>query len=97
MLEEAKRAANAGELASADVLLQDVARIQEAELGPLHPALANTVNNLAVVAEMDGRLPDAEIYYRRAVAIASVSLPPDDVSTLSDGPVSAHWRSVKQR
>jgi len=83
LLEEAKRAANAGELASADVLLQDVARIQEAELGPLHPALANTVNNLAVVAEMDGRLPDAEIYYRRAVAIASVSLPPDDPIVVS--------------
>jgi DUF2914 family protein/tetratricopeptide repeat protein len=78
MLEEAKRAANAGELASADVLLQDAARIQEAELGPLHPELANTVNNLAIVAEMEGRLGDAETYYRRAVAIASASLPSDD-------------------
>lgn len=78
ILEEAKRAANAGELASADALLQDVARIQEAELGPLHPELANTLNNLAVVAEMDGRLGDAETYYRRAVAIASASLSPDD-------------------
>lgn len=78
MLEEAKRAANAGELGSADVLLQEVARIQEAELGPLHPELANTINNLAVVAEMEGRLGDAEAYYRRAVAIASASLSPDD-------------------
>lgn len=78
LLEEAKRAANAGELGSADVLLQEAGRIQEAELGPHHPELANTINNLAIVAEMEGRLGDAETYYRRAVAIASASLSPDD-------------------
>src|SRR5262245_15762957 len=78
LLEDAKRAASAGDLASADALLQDAARIQEAELGPLHPELANTVNNLAIVAEMGGRLRDAETCYRRAVAIASASLPPGD-------------------
>lgn len=78
MLEEAKRAANAGDLASAEARLQDAARIQEAELGPLHPELANTVNNLGIVAEMQGRVPDAETCYRRAVAITSASLPPDD-------------------
>ncbi len=78
MLEEAKRAAGAGELAAAVALLQDVARIQEAELGPLHPELANTINNLGVVAEMEGRFHDAETHYRRAVAITSASLPPDD-------------------
>ncbi len=78
LLEEAKRAADTGDLASADALLQDAARIQEAELGPLHPELANIVNNLAIVAEMEGRLGDAEVYYRRALGIASASLPPDD-------------------
>lgn len=78
LLEDAKRAASAGDFASADALLQDAARIQEAELGPLHPELANTVNNLAIVAEMGGRLGDAEACYRRAVAIASASLAPDD-------------------
>src|SRR5262245_36204660 len=78
LLDEAKRAASAGDFASADALLQDAARIQEAELGPLHPELANTVNNLAIVAEMEGRLNDAEVCYRKAVAIATASLPPDD-------------------
>src|SRR3954462_13035121 len=73
LLEEAKRAADAGDLAAADALLRDVARIQESELGAVHPELPNTVNNLAVVAEMDRRLPDAEAYYRRALAIASGS------------------------
>jgi Tetratricopeptide repeat/Protein of unknown function (DUF2914) len=78
MLEAAETAANAGDLAAADDLLQRVARIQEAELGPHHPDLANTLNNRAIVAESTGQLEDAEKFYRRAVAIASASLPADD-------------------
>jgi hypothetical protein len=78
MLEAAEQAAVADDLASADELLRGAARIQEAELGPLHPGLANTLNNLAVVAEKTGRFGDAETFYRRAVAIASASLPVDD-------------------
>jgi hypothetical protein len=77
MLEVAEQAALADDLAQADELLRDAARIQEAELGPLHPDLANTMNNLAIVAEKTGRLGDAETFYRRAVAIASASLPVD--------------------
>ena len=38
-------------LRTADALLGDAARRQETELGPLHPDLANTLNNLAIVAE----------------------------------------------
>lgn len=78
MLDEAKRAVDGGDLASADALLREIARIQETELGLLHPELANTLNNLAIVAEMQGRFGDAEPYYRRAAAIASASLPSDD-------------------
>jgi len=77
MLEAAERAAAAGDLPSADELLRDTARIQEAELGPAHPDLAKTLNNLAVVAEKTGRVDDAERFYRQAVAIASASLPVD--------------------
>ena len=77
MLGEAERAATAGDFASADELLREAARIQEAELGSLHPDLANTLNNLAVVAEKAGRPGDAETFYRKAVAIASASLPVD--------------------
>jgi hypothetical protein len=78
MLDQAEVAAIAGDLASADRLLRDAARIQEADLGPLHPDLANTLNNLGVLAERTGRPGDAEAFYRRAVAIASASLPPDN-------------------
>jgi tetratricopeptide repeat protein/DUF2914 family protein len=78
LLEKAESAAAAGDLSSADELLRAIARIQEHELGSEHPDLANTLNNLAIVAEKTGRPDDAETFYRRAVAIASASLPPDD-------------------
>ncbi len=76
-LEMAEHAAIDGDFLSADELLRDAARIQEAELGPLHPDLANTLNNLAIVAEKTGRSGDAETFYRRAVAIVVASLPAD--------------------
>jgi hypothetical protein len=78
MLEEAERAASTGDLVSAEALLGDAAQLQQTQLGPFHPDLANTLNNLAVIAEKAGRPRDAETFYRRAVAIASRSLPPDD-------------------
>jgi hypothetical protein len=77
MLEAAERAARTENLALADELLRRAAHIQEVELGPLHPDLANTLNNLAIVAEKAGRLDEAEAFYRRAVAITSASLPAD--------------------
>lgn len=77
LLEEAERAASDADFASADRLLREAARIQEAELGPLHPDLANTLNNLAIVAENTGQPADAERFYRRAAAIASAALPAD--------------------
>jgi Tetratricopeptide repeat/Protein of unknown function (DUF2914) len=77
MLVAAERAASTGDLASADELLRNVARVQETKLGPLHPDLASTLNNLAIVAEKTGRQREAETFYRRAAAIASASLPAD--------------------
>ena len=77
MLDRAERAATAGDLASADELLTDAARLQEQELGPLHPDLANTLNNRAIVAERAGRFGEAETLYRRSAAIAAAALPSD--------------------
>jgi hypothetical protein len=74
MLEQAERAATAGDLASADEFLKSAARIQEETLGPLHPDLASTLNNLAVVAEGRGSWNEAESLYRRAAAIAAATL-----------------------
>ena len=77
MLEMAERAAIDRDFSSADELLRDAARIQEAEMGPLHPDLANTLNSLAIVAERTGRFADAESFYRRSATIAAESLPAD--------------------
>ena len=78
MLEEAERSAIAGDLASAERLLRSAVQLQEAELGPLDPDLAYTLNNLAVVSERAGRPDEAEAFYRRATAIAAAALPADD-------------------
>ena len=77
MLDRAERAATAGDLASADELLTDAARLQEQELGPLHPDLANTLNNRAIVAERAGRFGEAETLYRRSAASAAAALSSD--------------------
>ena len=77
LLEAAEQAARTENLPLADELLRRAAHIQEKELGPLHPDLAYTLNNLAIVAERTGRLDEAETFYRRAVAITSASLPAD--------------------
>ena len=77
LLERAEQGAIAGDFISAEELLRRAAAIQEKELGPLHPDLANTLNNLAIVAEKSGRLAEAEAFYRRAAAIAVTALPSD--------------------
>jgi hypothetical protein len=77
MLEEAEQAARTGDFLAADQLLRDIARIQSAELGPQHPELANTLNNLAIIAERRGRADEAERFYQQSAAIASATLPPD--------------------
>ena len=77
VLESAEKAAASGDFASAEQLLRVAARLQEASLGPLHPDLANTLNNLGVVCEMTEKPADAERYFRRAYDIATASLEPD--------------------
>lgn len=76
-LDAAEQAAGAGDYASAEQLLREAALLQEASLGPLHPDLANTLNNLGVVCEITEKPVDAEQYFRRACAIATAALEPD--------------------
>lgn len=73
----AEQAAAAGDYPRAEQLLTEAALVQEASLGPHHPDLANTLNNLAVVCEIVGKPADAERYFRRAHAIATATLEPD--------------------
>ena len=78
MIEAARKAADAGDYPSAERLLREAATIQEATLGPLHPELASTLNNLAFVCERTDNIAEAERGYRRAHAIAVASLGPRD-------------------
>ena len=77
IIENAEQAAAAGNYASAEELLCEAAALQEQTLGPHHPDLANTLNNLGVVCEMTDNPIDAEHYFRRAHAIATATLAPD--------------------
>jgi hypothetical protein len=77
VVEAAERAAAVSDYASAEQLLREAASLQEASLGPLHPDLANTLNNLGVVCEITEKPGDAEHFFRRACAIATAALPPD--------------------
>jgi hypothetical protein len=77
VVDAAEQAAAAGDYASAESLLREAALLQEARLGPLHPDLANTLNNLGVVCELTDKPADAELCYRRAFAIATAALEPD--------------------
>ena len=77
IIENAEQAAAAGNYASAEDLLREAAALQEQTLGPNHPDLANTLNNLGIVCEMTDNPIDAEHYFRRAHAIATATLAPD--------------------
>ena len=77
IIENAEQAATAGDYASAEDLLREAAALQEQTLGPKHPDLANTLNNLGIVCEMTDNPIDAEHYFRRAHAIATATLAPD--------------------
>jgi hypothetical protein len=72
----AAQAAAAGDYASAEQLLREVVEMQEATLGPLHPDLANTLNNLGVVCEITEKPAEAEHCFQRAYEIATAVLEP---------------------
>src|SRR5262245_48326554 len=74
----AEQAEARGDHAEAERLLRRALVLQEFSLGAEHIEVAKTLNNLAIVSEMTGRLGDAEACYRRAYAIAASQLAPTD-------------------
>ena len=77
-LEAAAEAAGAGDFAAAERHLNQAVELKQARLGPMHPDLASILNNLGVVHEHLDQPADAERCYRRAHAIATAVLAPDD-------------------
>ena len=78
IVDDAERAAAGGDYVTAEQLLRQAVALQEADLGARHPALANTLNNLAVASELANKPDEAEQSYRRAYAIATETLAPTD-------------------
>jgi Flp pilus assembly protein TadD len=74
LVEAAQKAVASGDYPEAERLLREAAAIQETNLGPDHPDLATTLNNLAFVCERLQKYDEAERGYRRAHAIAVASL-----------------------
>ena len=71
MIEAAQQAAADGDYSEAERLLREAAAKQELSLGSLHPDLASTLNNLALVCERTNKLDEAERGYRRAHRLRS--------------------------
>jgi hypothetical protein len=74
IVEAAEQAVAAGDYASAERHLREAIAVQEATVGPSHPDLANTLNNLGVVCERAGKTVEAERSYRQAYAVARSAL-----------------------
>jgi hypothetical protein len=77
ILSAAETAAAAGDFSAAAAALRQALDVQEATLGPSHPDLADTLNNLGVASERAKQLDEAERYYRRALAVATAAFPAD--------------------
>ena len=67
---EAERAMSAEDFEAAERALRKALRLQEAQMGLVHPDVANTLNSLGVACNILGRPDEAEFLYRRAVGIA---------------------------
>jgi CHAT domain-containing protein/Tfp pilus assembly protein PilF len=78
-------------LSEVEGLYRRALAIQERALGPDHPAIANTLNNLSAMLDQQGKSSEAELLQRRALAILEKALGPlhpDTASTLTTLAVS---------
>ena len=74
---------NAGRYAEAQLPLEHALILREKVLGPEHPDVAQSLNNLAELYRVQGRYADAEPHYQRALTIFEKVLGPEhpDVAT----------------
>jgi hypothetical protein len=74
----AANAAATGDVSSAVAFLRQALDRQTSTLGPDHPDLATTLNNLALMLEKQGDTAEAGRCYLRSYTIAAAALGPDD-------------------
>ena len=94
-LAEQRARASSGQLVRSGTEIENLYRralsIQEASLGPHHPALATTLNNLSALLDQRGTYAESEPLQRRALSILEQGLGPlhpDTASTLTTLAVS---------
>ena len=63
--------------AEAEVLTERALASRERVLGPDHPDVATSLNNLAMIRELQGRHEQSAALYKRALAISEKTLGPD--------------------
>ena len=71
--------------------------LAEKSLGPDHPTVATSLNNLAALFQAQGQYTQAEPLYRRSLAIREKSLGPDhpDVATSLNN-LAQHYQAQGQ-
>ena len=69
-----------GQFAKATVVAKKALSVAEAALGPNHPNVATSLNNLAELFRAQGQYAAAEPLYQRALAIVEKALGPDHPS-----------------
>jgi len=76
----------------AELLYQRALSIREQSLGPEHPDVADSLNNLANLYDSQGKYAEAELLYQRALSIREQSLGPEhpDVAALLNNLASSY-------
>ena len=89
----ASNAAGSGDFPAAAALLRQLLESQTSLLGPDHPNLATTLNNLALMLERSGDTAEAGRCYRRALEVARLAHGPEAANVLvSQANLAAFYR-----
>jgi len=75
--EEVRRLYQAGDHKRATVIAEKALKVAEENVGPDHPDVAASLNNLALLYGAQGEYTKAEPLYKRSLAIVEKALGPD--------------------
>ncbi len=81
-----------GHYSDAEPLLIRALKINEEALGPEHPKVAQSLNNLAVLYNAQGKYAEAEPLYKWALLIAEKALGPEHPNVPCAPPVTTALR-----
>ena len=87
-----------GKPAEAEPLLKRALAIHEKALGPDHPTVGTSLNNLADVYRAQGKYAEAELLYKRALAVQEKALGPEhpNVATLLESMAMIYVETGRQ-